>query len=258
MAEHDGRAASIGSAREEFFAGARAMIPMIAGAAPFGVLFGAVAAANGISPAGTLGLSALVFAGSSQFIAVSLFAAGTALPLIALTTFIVNLRHALYGATLAPHVRHLPIRWLIPLAYTLTDESFAIVSQRFASRSDDSPWQHWYFLGANGALYLNWQMCTLLGIVAGTTLPDLASWGLDFAIVATFIGIVVPGLTTRPVVAAVIASGAVALLANPLPNRLGLLAAALVGAAVGFLIETARDRHTWQAGQPINQPENGA
>src|SRR5512135_2810064 len=112
------------SAPAEFLAGAKATFPLIVGAIPFGIIFGALAAASGLSFAATAAMSAFVFAGSAQFIAVGLVAAGTGWPFIVLTTFVVNLRHMLYSATLAPHVKRLPQRWKIPLAFWLTDETF--------------------------------------------------------------------------------------------------------------------------------------
>src|SRR5215213_6522088 len=112
--------------RAEFLAGAKAMIPLVIGGMPFDIIFGALAITKGISIPATMAMSLFVFAGSAQFIAVGLVGAGASIPIIILTTFIVNLRHALYSATLAPFVKHLPQRWLLPLAYTLTDESFVV------------------------------------------------------------------------------------------------------------------------------------
>ena len=97
--------------------GARDTVPMLIGALPFGLIFGTLAVASGLSLPATLLMSALVFAGSAQFIAVSLVASGAGLVVLLLTTFIVNLRHMLYSASLMSHVRHLPQRWKIPLAF---------------------------------------------------------------------------------------------------------------------------------------------
>ena len=109
---------------------------MLVGAAPLGMIFGTLAVPSGISPAGAIAMSLFVFAGSSQFIALSLFATGTGLAVIVLTTLVVNLRHALYSANLLPHVAHLPQRWRVPLAFWLTDETFAIVQQRYSEPTD--------------------------------------------------------------------------------------------------------------------------
>lgn len=223
--------------RSEFWRGAWATIPLEIGALPFGIIFGALSINSGISPAGTLALSAFVFAGSAQFIAVGLVAGGAAPVLIILTTFIVNLRHALYGAALAPYVRTLPQRWLIPLGFMLTDENFVIAMQRY-QQDDDSPYKHWYFLGSEVAMYFTWQTFTLIGIVAGGTIPNIADLGLDFALVVTFIGMTIPQVKDRAALAAVVVGGLTAVLAQPLPNQLWLIVAALAGVIAGMVVET--------------------
>jgi 4-azaleucine resistance transporter AzlC len=220
----------------EFWTGGRDTIPLIIGAIPFGLIFGTLATASGLSFAGTMAMSALVFAGSAQFIAIGLIAAGTGWPLIVLTTFVVNLRHALYSATLAPYVTRLPQRWQIPLAFGLTDETFAVVVNRY-HRPDRSSRKHWYYLGSIVFMYTNWQICTFLGLTVGQLIPNAAAWGLDFAMPVTFIGMVIPYLKNRPMITSVIVSGGVALLAYNMPHKLGLIVAALAGILAGVLVE---------------------
>ncbi|MGQ9909725.1 MAG: AzlC family ABC transporter permease [Candidatus Flexifilum sp.] len=225
------------SRRTEFLNGVRATLPLVIGAVPFGIIFGALAVSSGISPAGTIGLSALVYAGSAQFIATGLVAQHTGTLLIILTTFVVNLRHVLYGATLAPHVRGLAQRWLIPLGFWLTDETFVVVINRY-NQNDGAPHKHWFWLGSSLIMYANWQISTLVGMVAGSSIPDAASWGLDFAMIVTFIGMVVPMLTSRPLIAAAVVAGIVSAAAAGLPNRLGLIAAAISGVIAGVWLES--------------------
>lgn len=220
----------------EFTRGARDIVPMIVGAIPFGIIFGTLASGAGLSAWQALGMSMLVFAGSAQFIAITLLGGGAGAAVVLLTTLVVNLRHALYSATLQPFVRHLPSRWRMPLAFWLTDEAFAVVQHRYAE-PDDSPHKHWYFLGGALAMYLNWQLCTLVGVIFGQAVPNLAAWGLDFAMLATFIGIVVPMLRNKPQVAAALVAGAVALACHGLPYKLGLMVAALCGILVGVVLE---------------------
>src|SRR5690349_11418142 len=112
--------------RSEFWAGVKDTFPLVVGAIPFGLIFGATAATNTLSPGGALKMSFLVYAGSAQFIASTLFAHQAGALVIIVTTFVVNLRHALYSASLAPHMKNLPQRWLLPLAFWLTDESFVV------------------------------------------------------------------------------------------------------------------------------------
>jgi 4-azaleucine resistance transporter AzlC len=222
--------------RAEFLAGFRDTLPLELGGIPFGIIFGAIAVNNGLSPAATMGMSLFVFAGSSQFIGVGLFGQGVAIPFIVLTTFVVNLRHALYSATLSLHMHHLPQRWLAPLGFWLTDESFAIAIRRY-TRPDDSPHKHWYFLGSALFMYVNWNVCTLIGLIAGQAIPNAQDWGFEFAMVVTFIGLTVPMLKDRPMVIAALVGGVAAVLANGLPNKLGLMLGALVGVAAGMIAE---------------------
>ena len=237
MASPNSSSAALQSPRAAFWAGARATFPLIVGAIPFGMIFGALAVTSGLSPGGASAMSAVVFAGSAQFIAVGLIAAGANLPVIILTTFIVNLRHSLYSATLAPHLARLPQRWLVPLGFWLTDESFVVAAQHFEDHAQ-SEHKRWYLLGSELFMYVNWQLVTWIGVRAGQSIPALTSWGLDFALIVTFIGMLVPQIKGRPTLAAVLVAGAAALLGHGLPNQSGLLLAALLGIATGVLLES--------------------
>jgi 4-azaleucine resistance transporter AzlC len=236
------KANSISSLFSELLAGARDTFPLIVGAIPFGLIFGTLAISSGLSFTATMAMSAIVFAGSAQFIAVGLVMAGTGWPIIVLTTFVVNLRHALYSATLTPYVKKLPQRWQIPMAFWLTDETFAVVAARY-NQVGDSPHLRWYYLGSALFMYLNWQFCTFLGLTIGRLIPDATAWGLDFAMPVTFIGMVIPYLKNRPMVAATVVAGVVALLAYPLPHKLGLIIAAVVGIGTGVIIETLSEKN---------------
>ncbi|HVU15252.1 MAG TPA: AzlC family ABC transporter permease [Phototrophicaceae bacterium] len=223
--------------RAEFLAGARATIPLVIGALPFGIIFGAAAITTGLSPLATIAMSIFVFAGSAEFIGVGLVKAGVSVPIIILTTFVVNLRHALYSATLAPYVKKLPQRWLLPLGYMLTDEAFVVASTHYADSTSDPTYKHWYFLGSELILFVCWQIFTWVGIFAGTHFQDATRLGLDFALSVTFIGMLIPLMKSRPVLASVIVASVVAVIANPLPNKIGLMIAALSGVAAGVIAE---------------------
>jgi len=212
--------------------GARDTLPLLLGAAPFGLIFGALAASSPLGIAGALAMSALVFAGSAQFIALSLLASGASGLVVVFTTLVVNLRHLLYSASLQPQVARLPQRWRMLLAFWLTDETYAAVHHRYA-RDDGAPFKHWYTAGSGAAMYVNWLGWTAAGAWLGQASPALAHLGLEFALVATFVGIVVPLLRERPSLAVALTSAAVALLARGLPYKLGLLCAALAGVLVG-------------------------
>lgn len=221
-----------GKKRTEFFKGARDTLPLIIGAIPFGIIFGTLAGSAGLSVTGTMCMSLFVFAGSSQFIAIGLLAAGTAWPMIVLTTFVVNFRHLLYTTTLLRYLQRLPKRWQALLAFGLTDETFAVAMGRW-SLADECRHKHWYQLGSMAFMYTNWNLCTLIGLVAGRMLQGIGGWGLDFAMIAAFTGMLIPFLKDRPTYCAVLTAGAGALAFHGLPHQLGLIVASLLGIAAG-------------------------
>lgn len=245
--------------RAEFMAGARAILPLQIGSIPFAIIFGALAVTNNIAPLTAAAMSAIVFAGSAQFVAVGMVAAGASNGIIILTTLIVNLRHVLYAATLAPHVKHLSQRWLLPLGFWLTDETFMIAIQRY-NQGDRSPLKQWFHLGATFPFYMSWQLFTYVGLWAGRAIPNPAAWGLDFAFPATFLGMLMPLLVSRSVVACVVSAGIATVIFHSLPHRLGLIVAACCGVAAGMIVERwypspATDQEA-QTAQPTYQRAN--
>ena len=127
-----------------FIRGARDIIPLLIAAAPFGIVYGALAQANGLSILATMGMSLFVFAGSSQFVAVTLIGVGAAVPIIILTVFVVNLRHMLYAVSMMPYVSQLPQKTRVLLSFWLTDESYATLSNGLID-DPKMPHFHWYY-----------------------------------------------------------------------------------------------------------------
>jgi 4-azaleucine resistance transporter AzlC len=222
--------------KQEFLRGARDTLPLMLGAFPFGLIYGAVAVTSGLSPAAAMAMAVLVFAGSSQFIAVGLVAAQTPVAIIVLTTLVVNLRHMLYSATLLPYLKHLSRTWRILLAFWLTDETFAVTVHRF-QREDACAEKHWYQLGSSVAMYLNWQFWCFAGLMLGKRIPDASSWGLDVAMPITFIGMMIPFVKSLPMAVCVLTAGAAALLTLSLPYKLGIVVSAFAGIAAGLMTE---------------------
>ncbi len=220
-----------------FWRGVRAEFPLLVGVFPFGLIYGVLAIQAGLAVPAAQAMSAIVFAGSSQFLAAQLIHNAAPGLVIVLTIAIVNLRHILYSASVAPFIKHLPARWKLALAYLLTDEAYAVTITNYETEPGSSS-AHWFFLGAGLALWLTWQTSTALGIFLGATLPS--DWPLDFALPLTFIAIVVPMLKDRPAVAAALLSGIFALAAFPLPYNLGLILAALGGITFAVFLEKRR------------------
>ncbi|WP_158904781.1 AzlC family ABC transporter permease [Burkholderia sp. L27(2015)] len=236
----------------ECVTGARDTIPMLIGAAPFGVIFGTLVTVSPVPLWQGQLMSLAVYAGSSQFIGLGLISAQASFLVVWATTLIVNLRHVLYAATLLPHLRRLPTRWRLLLGLLLTDEVFA-VSHASQRRQPGRMYGHWHMLGSGVAMYLNWQFWTLAGLLFGSQFPGLQSLGLDFAMVATFIAIVVPQLTNLRSVAAALTAGSLAFAWHDWPYKLGLLAAVVAGVAVGVLL--SRNRNSRRDGEPAARNE---
>ncbi len=226
--------------KTEILNGIKAEIPITLGVLPFGIIYGVIAIAAGLSPAQAQAMSAIVFAGSAQFIGAELMGVGTPMTVLWLTTFVVNLRHVLYSTQLGPDLQHLPRRWRFLLAYLLTDEAYAPTAVHYANPAISIIYKHFYFLGAGMTLWVTWQLSTAVGVFLGAEVP--ASWSLDFTLALTFIGIVIPVLKDRPHTAAAVAAGIVAVLTFGLPYKLGLIVAALSGILVGVLLEKQQNK----------------
>ena len=219
---------------KNFWEGVRAEFPLLVGVFPFGMIYGALALNAGLSKPASQLMSSIVFAGSSQFVTTQLIHETAPGFVIVLTIAVVNLRHMLYSASLAPYLASLPVRWKALLSYLLTDEAYAPTIMKY-ERDGMRPFSHWFLFGAGLALWTIWQASTALGIFLGAAIPE--SWSLDFALPLTFIAMVVPVLKGRPYVAAALTAGVTALVAYSLPYKLGLILAALVGIVVGSLLE---------------------
>ncbi|WKZ40257.1 MAG: AzlC family ABC transporter permease [Anaerolineales bacterium] len=225
-------------AKKSFWEGVRAEIPLLIGVFPFGMIYGALALNAGLSAFASQMMSSIVFAGSAQFVTAQLVKDAAPGFVIILTIAIVNLRHMLYSASLAPYLKHLSLKWKFLLSYLLTDEAYAPSILQY-EKEGVKPFSHWFLLGAGISLWLTWQVSTALGIFLGTEMPD--DIPLDFALPLTFIAMVVPILKKRPMVAAAVSAGVTALLAYNLPFKLGLILAALVGILVGTVLENKKD-----------------
>lgn len=225
--------------RSEFFAGVRAELPLIVGVAPFGFIYGALAAQLGLPLLLAQAMSVVIFGGASQFIAAPLIVAGTPAFILVLTVFAVNLRHALYSASLAPYLEKLSIGWKMLLAYLLTDEAYAIAITHLQKQSA-GPNRHWFLFGAESTLWIFWQLSTALGIFIGAQTPS--EWALDFVLPLTFIGLVIPMLRTRAFIACALVAAVGGVIAFGLPYKLGYIVAALAAIALGLMLEMRAKR----------------
>ena len=203
---------------------------MLLGTAPFGVVFGAFALEMKLGVLGGQGLSAIVFAGSSQFVGANLYGQGASLLIIFITTFFINLRHALYGAALAPKLSQIKTRERILMSFFITDEAFAIVSRFDVILSR-------YFWGTALAMYINWQVWTFIGLVSGGYLREYLSLNLGFVLVPAFIAIIIPQIKTKSSLLCVAVAAGLSLIFANLPHQSGFIIAAVLAIIITVLFE---------------------
>lgn len=234
MIEAQHNTASQRSAWPEFRTGFVDTLPLWLGVVPFGIAYALAAQAGGLDWLQTLAMSLLVFAGASQFTAAGLFANGVSGLSIILTTLIVNLRHVLLTASLAPALRHLSWLQRAGLAFGVTDESYAVSVQRVVERKAGGA----LLLGANVSLYVSWQLSTIAGLLLGGILPDPTALGLELVFPLSFLVLLVPYLKSRAAWVAAIVAGIVGLIARlVLPGSWYILIAAITGSIAGAWLE---------------------
>jgi predicted branched-subunit amino acid permease len=227
--------------RHAYWQGVRDGLPFAIVVVPFGMLFGVLASEAGWPLSATLAMSFAVIAGAAQFTAVQLMQENAPTLVVVLAALAVNLRLAMYSASLAPHIGAAPA-WLRALtAYVVTDQTYGAAMNRYAlqprmSTSDKIA----HFFGAATPVCLPWPFATWAGTAAGTAVPPALA--LDFALPITFIAIVAPALRSVPHVAAAVVSVVAALALSWLPLNLWLMVAALMGMATGALVEARLER----------------
>ena len=228
------KAADKTSPMQEFLLGIKGELPILLGVTPFGMIYGVLATSAGLAAWDAQAMSSVVFAGSSQFMLVQLVNLGAPAIMMIITGFVINLRHALYSASVAPYVRHLSTPWKFILSYLLTDEAYAVAIMHYQDKSESKN-KHWFLFGAGLALWSCWQLSTAAGIFLGAQVPP--NWGLDFTLALTFIALAVPAINDKASFLSAFSAGLTALLTRGLPYKLNLIAAALVGIMVGLWSE---------------------
>lgn len=221
---------NVSSSAQEFRAGALAELPLLLGVVPFGLIYGVLGLAAGLPAWAVVVMCSVLFAGSSQIVFAQLWGAQAPAMVIGATVGIVNLRHALYSASVSPYLRELPLRWKLLLSYLLTDEAYAAAIGRLMN-GPATPHRHWFLFGTGLTLWACWQLSALAGVLVGAAIPS--AWSLDFSLALTFIAIVVPSLRKRSEVIAALTAAMVALLTQGMPHKLWIITAAASGLAAG-------------------------
>ncbi len=221
--------------------GAAAAAPLQLATLPFGLIFGALAVQAGMDLTQAMAMTAIVVAGAAQLAAVQLMGEHAPALLAVATGAVINLRMAMYSASIAQHWAGAPLRMRMAAAFLLHDQAYALSIRRALEAPDEPVGARLGFFFGVGAISLcAWLAGSLTGALLGARLPP--EWALEFAVPITFIAVVAPLLRTAPHMAAAgVAAGAALALAF-LPLGLGLVAAACLGVAAGATVEAALAR----------------
>ena len=206
--------------------------PVLISVVVVGVPFGIVARQAGLSPAEIVAMSLFVFAGASQFAMIQLFKDGVAWPAIVATVLLINLRHLLMAAALRPYFARVSVVRRLTAAFVLTDEAFAMAIGWFRRGRTEVA----YYATFAVALYVLWNVATVVGLLVGPSIGEPRRFGIDFAITATFLAIVVLGVRRR-------SDALVAMVAAAIAGALALAGASTVavigGGALAPLVAVA-------------------
>jgi predicted branched-subunit amino acid permease len=229
--------------------GMRAVLPALVATGTWGLVTGMAMVKIGLTEAQALGMTLLVFAGSAQLAALPLIAADAPVWVVLLTAIIVNLRFTIFSAGLHPYFARYTLGKRLLLGYTTSDLGFAICVQRWTaenSRGEESgdpllaTRRVWFFLGIAAANWIGWQTMSIVGILLAGQVPG--TWGLEYAAILALIAFTVPMVNSVPTLAGALVAGVVAVLAHPLPLKLGLVTAVIVGIAAAMAAELVQER----------------
>ena len=220
------------SKRKEFFQGFLDTLPVGICVAIYGVVYCVLGGKAGLSLFEVLAMSLFVFAGASQIAAVQMLAQGAHPIPVIIMIYIINLRHYLMAASLAPYLQKIPKRLKMLTAYFMTDESYAVSYSKFQT-SDASVW---YFWGSGLNIYFLWGTAGVIGYLCGSIIPAEWNFIFDFAFVAAFLGMLVPLVKDFSAVVAVIVSAVLSFYGSIyLPGKWYILLGAIIGSLSGFL-----------------------
>jgi 4-azaleucine resistance transporter AzlC len=231
------------SRQNEFRRGLTAAFPVMIGFVPFALVLGAQAAQKGFSLVEVPLLTGANFGGGSEFAAIELWTSPPHIVLIAAITFLVNSRHLLMGAAIAPFMRHLPLRKALPSLFFMCDESWAMGLADAKQRTADAPERVFilrYYLGVSVGLYVTWVVFTTLGAAVGSMIGDVESYGLHMAFPAVFL-VLLRGMwkgtkAARPWLVSLIAAVATYLL---VPGAWYVAVGAMAGLVSAYLMAEA-------------------
>jgi 4-azaleucine resistance transporter AzlC len=225
--------------RTAFRLGQRAILPLLPGAFAWGMISGVAMVKGGLAVPWAIMMSLLVYAGSAQLAALPLIVAGAPLWVIVATGLITNLRFVIYSAALRPHFVALPWPRRAALGFFMTDFTFTRF-MRSAQEGTLPERRDAWFAGVCSSNWITWQLSAITGIIGASYVPT--DWGLEFTGTLALVALVGPSLNARPAIVGAAAAAVVALIAYPMPFKLGLFCGAIAGIVAATLADLAQQR----------------
>ncbi|WP_442797087.1 AzlC family ABC transporter permease [Pantoea vagans] len=219
--------------------GVSAVMPLCIGDFPFSFIVGALSVSAGMSVWQSTAWSCIVIAGSAQMLAVNMLKTGASLGVIIFTTFVINLRHVLYSASLAGKIRDASFFQKCFMSYALTDEVYATTIKEMEENRGD---KYLFYFTVMLTFWGFWVLANFMGAMIGSSFPDIQKYGLDFAMVAAFIAIVVPQVKSQACTVAALVASMSGVLLVILPCSLGIVIASLLGVLAGLAVDLAEER----------------
>lgn len=225
--------------KKVIFRGASAIMPLCTGDFPFSFIVGALSVSAGMSVWQSTAWSAIVIAGSAQMLALNMLKTGATLGVIIFTTLIINLRHVLYSASISGTVREASFFKKCFMSYALTDEVYATTVKEMEGNKQD---KYLFYGSAMITFWAIWVLADFLGALVGASFPNIEKYGLDFAMVAAFIAIVVPQIKSQACTVAAVVAAVSGVLLVILPYSLGIVVASVLGVLAGLCVDLAEER----------------
>ncbi|WP_435346124.1 AzlC family ABC transporter permease [Haloarchaeobius sp. HRN-SO-5] len=223
--------------RADFADGFRTVLPALPANVPFGLVVGVAAVNLGLHPVTAVWSAALLFAGAAQLAMIELLARDAPVVVAVFTAIVVNLRYAMYSASIAPYFESLSRAWRLVVSFFLLDVTYALSLPTF--RSDAAVDRRSYYLGVAVPLWTVWTGSVAAGASLGTELPQ--GWHLEFAIPLLFLALLVPNVRDRGGLVAAVVGGVGAVAGLGVPYDLGLVVAAVVGVGLGLAVDPDGD-----------------
>jgi len=222
-----------------FIQGVKDCIPTIFGYLSIGFACGILSKSCGLTFAEAIGMSIFIYAGSAQFIASSMILSNASIASIILTIFFVNFRHLFMSASLAPYFKKNSLLENLSIGVLLTDETFLVASAEGMKKKHIN---YWWMMGLNIIAYLNWVLATGIGVLLGSIITDYKVLGLDFALTAMFVGLLISTIKdnvkiSKAIIIVTVSMMVLLISVQIVSTSAGVIIAAVIGALIGVVIK---------------------